>query len=73
MAVNEEWISLADAAQKLGTTSLNVLMRVRRGQLVGTEMDGEWVIDAASLDDSHRQAEPAIDASPCSGCRSDCR
>jgi len=73
MAENEEWISLTDAAQKLGTTSLNVLMRVKRGQLVGTEVDGSWVIDATSLDENHRQAEPAKVASACSGCRSDCR
>jgi hypothetical protein len=73
MSESGKWISLEEAAQKLGTTGLNVLMRVKRGQLKGTEVHGSWMIDAASLDACHCESQSPIVASACSGCKSGCR
>lgn len=43
-------ITLAQAADTLKTTPLNVLMHIKRGLLVGTEEDGIWAINQDSLD-----------------------
>ena len=45
-----EFIPAAEAAARLKTTELNVLMHVKRGKLVGRELDGRWEISLASLD-----------------------
>ncbi|NIQ95294.1 MAG: hypothetical protein GWO11_07120 [Desulfuromonadales bacterium] len=73
MSESTRWISLAEAAQKLETTGLNVLMRVKRGQLVGTEVHGSWVIDAASLDACHRSHQSPVVTPSCGGCQTGCR
>lgn len=48
--MKNQTISLAQAAETLKTTPLNVLMHIKRGLLVGTEEDGSWAIDQESLD-----------------------
>jgi len=45
----ENWTQIADAAQLLGTTPLNVLMHVKRGLLIGVEHEDGWLVDPASL------------------------
>jgi len=45
----EELVSLAAAAQALGTTGLNVRMQIKRGNLDGVEIDGDWRVTAGSL------------------------
>lgn len=47
---DECWVSLAEAARGLGTTPLNLLMRVKRGSLKGKEVDGAWFIEGTSLE-----------------------
>lgn len=43
------WLSLEQAAEKLGSTPLNVLMHIKRGLLVGAVPKGIWVVDPDSL------------------------
>lgn len=44
-----EFLPLHAAAQRLGTTPLNVLMHIKRRLLAAEERDGQWYVDAASL------------------------
>jgi hypothetical protein len=44
------FISLEEAALILQTTPLNILMHIKRGLLKGTEDDGLWLIERASID-----------------------
>jgi hypothetical protein len=46
----DKWIPTAQAAEKMGTTSLNVLMHIKRGMLLGLEGDGVWLVESASLE-----------------------
>lgn len=43
-------LPLAVAAKKMRTTSLNILMHIKRGMLKGVEEDGVWTIDSQSLE-----------------------
>jgi hypothetical protein len=43
------WTPVAEVAQRLGTTPLNVLMHIKRGLLVGIEQEGGWLVDPESL------------------------
>lgn len=73
MAAEQSWISLDDAAKKLGTTGLNVLMHIKRGQLVGREEAGGWVVEEDSLEKCCRSGEKAHLASGgCAGCSGGC-
>ena len=45
-----EKISLDEAAARLESTPLNVLMHIKRDLLTGEEIDGSWFIDVASLE-----------------------
>lgn len=45
----EHWLPLAHAAETLGTTPLNVLMHIKRGLLLGVELDSSWMVDPKSL------------------------
>jgi len=44
------FISLEETAKILQTTPLNILMHIKRGLLKGTEDDGQWLIERASID-----------------------
>lgn len=44
-----EKITLEEAATRLGSTPLNVLMHIKRKLLAGVEIDGSWFIEVASL------------------------
>ena len=43
-------LSVTEAAKILQTTPLNILMHIKRGLLKGSEDDGEWLIERASID-----------------------
>ena len=65
------WLPVAEAAQLLGTTALNVLMHVKRGLLVGVEHEGCWLVDPESLAELFRKRDageelPAVCQSNCS-------
>jgi hypothetical protein len=71
------WTPVADVAQRLGTTPLNVLMHIKRGLLVGVEQEGGWLVDPESLATLIQQRDagelPALCRSRCSknhGCQS---
>jgi len=49
MNTQPEMISLDEAARRLQTTPLNVLMHLKRGLLAGVEENDLWQIDADSL------------------------
>ncbi|PLY10923.1 MAG: hypothetical protein C0624_02105 [Desulfuromonas sp.] len=49
--MNENMISIEEAARRLQTTELNVLMHLKRGLLKGVEEDELWQIEASSLDE----------------------
>lgn len=46
----KEKISISIVAETLKTTPLNVLMHIKRGMLVGSEEEGNWMIDKESLE-----------------------
>lgn len=56
----DKQIPLSEAASRMGSTPLNVLMHVKRGLLPGEERDGNWFIDRAALEEflARRAAEP---------------
>ena len=43
-------VPISIVAETLNTTPLNVLMHVKRGMLDGSEEEGGWMIDKASLE-----------------------
>ena len=49
MDIQTEKVPLEEAARRLQTTPLNILMHIKRGLLRGEEKDDLWEIDAASL------------------------
>jgi hypothetical protein len=63
-----EALPLQVAAERLGTTPLNVLMHIKRQLLTAEERDGQWYVDAASL--QALQASQGTTAK--SLCRSQC-
>lgn len=44
-----EWLSTADAADRLGVDTAEVRRRAREGDLNALKVDGAWLIDPASL------------------------
>lgn len=50
MMEHAETVPIAMVAKRLNTTPLNVLMHIKRGLLQGSETEGGWQIDRASLD-----------------------
>lgn len=62
-----EKITIVKVAEQLKTTPLNVLMHVKRGLLKGTEEDGLWMIDKASLDTLLARTGGGKAADVCSG------
>jgi hypothetical protein len=53
-------VSLNEAASRLQSTPLNVLMHIKRKLLSAEEIDGNWFVDSASLEGflSSRQDAP---------------
>lgn len=50
MSEQTQMLPIAEAAQRLQTTPLNVLMHIKRGLLKGVEENGAWLVDGAGLD-----------------------
>jgi len=44
-------IPIEEVARELKTTSVNVFMHIKRKRIVGHEIDGEWFVEAKSLDE----------------------
>lgn len=63
-----EFLPLQAAAQRLGTTPLNVLMHIKRQLLTAEERDGQWHVEVASL----QALQAAQGATAKSLCRSQC-
>jgi len=79
MTATVEKLSIAEVATAMKTTSLNVMMHIKRGLLVGEEIDGVWYIPADSLASYLSQPERGSNVSVCkakshcgSGCSSSC-
>ena len=45
----EHWVPLAQAADVLCRTPLNVLLHIKRGLLAGVEREDGWLVDPDSL------------------------
>lgn len=66
-------IALEETARLLQSTPLNVLMHVKRGLLSAEEIDGQWWIDAASLEAFQLQHPEKASGSLCqSSCAHKC-
>ena len=46
---NTDYLTVTEAAEKLGTTITKILMLIRRYELKGREIDGEWFLEPESL------------------------
>lgn len=44
-------LPLSEAAKRLNTTELHVLMHIKRKKLDGVEKDGQWYLSQQNLDD----------------------
>ena len=71
------WVPLAQAAEILTSTPLNVLMHIKRGLLVGKECEDGWRVAAQSLEALVRQRGETGAATVCAsrsvkahGCKS---
>lgn len=67
--MNDERITVSEAAAELGTTRLRLLMLLREGVVEGEQVDGEWYLSRASLDAIRAKGGPAP-VSP--SCRTSC-
>jgi hypothetical protein len=65
MQQQTDWVPIAEAAQAMKTTSLNVMMHIKRGLLAGEEIDGIWYVLAESLTAYLRQSGDAARGSLC--------
>jgi hypothetical protein len=60
----EKLLDVDEVAIKLGTTPLNVLLYIKRGQLSGEEIEGKWYVESQSLEALMSSADVA-GAAPC--------
>ncbi len=67
--MSNEKIPLSEAANRLKSTPLNVLMHIKRELLIAEEIDGSWYVDTASLEDFLAKRK---DASQEPVCQSSC-
>ena len=66
-------MTVAAAAEMLKTTSLSVMMHIKRGLIAGEEVDGSWYVAADSLAVYLSQADDAARGSLCkSSCKHGC-
>ncbi len=75
MKNESEKLPLAEAAEAMNTTAVNVMIHIKRGLLSGEEVEGEWYVLADSLasflDDPNRGSNGSICKSHCKhGCGS---
>lgn len=70
MSINEnlpELVSIEQAAKKLGTTVVNVLMQIKQKRLTGREIDGVWHVTAESLARLLQEGSGPVSLAPCRG------
>lgn len=70
---DNDLVSIDDAAEMLGTTTVNILMNLKRGLLEGREIEGRWWVARASLaaHDGNTKAavaKPMCQRSTCGSC-----
>jgi predicted alpha/beta hydrolase family esterase len=68
-------IPIAEAAELMETTELNVLMHVKRGHITAEEKDGEWYINADSLitfQENNGKKVKVHKSGSCGGCNGGC-
>lgn len=66
-------LTVAEVAVALKTTSLNVMLHIKRGLIAGEEHDGSWYVFADSLADYQRQVAGQAKAQLCkSSCSHGC-
>ncbi|WP_305043596.1 hypothetical protein [Geoalkalibacter sp.] len=70
---DDSLVSIEDAAEILGTTTVNILMNLKRGLLEGHEIEGRWWVSKASLaahggDTRAAVAQPHCRRSTCGSC-----
>lgn len=70
---DNDLVNLEQAAEMLGTTSVNILMNLKRGLLQGREIDGLWYVSRASIaahggDTRSAVAAPMCRRSTCGSC-----
>jgi hypothetical protein len=65
----KEYLTIAEAAENLGTTLTKVLMLLRGEDLKGKEIDGEWFVEPDSVACCK---EHGIDMKAAKGCVSYC-
>ncbi len=70
---NQDLITIDEAAELLGTTTVNVLMNLKRNLLQGEQIDGEWHVSKASIathdgDTKKAVAKPMCQRSTCGSC-----
>jgi hypothetical protein len=58
-------VPASEAAETLGTTPLNVLLYVKRGQLKGWEVEGTWYVELDSLAVFQENAAGKKGPAPC--------
>jgi hypothetical protein len=57
-------LDVDEVAIKLGTTPLNVLLYIKRGQLNGEEIEGKWYVESESLKALMSSAD-VVGSAPC--------
>ncbi|KIH75994.1 hypothetical protein SAMN05660860_02831 [Geoalkalibacter ferrihydriticus] len=66
-------VTIEEAAAMLGTTTVNILMNLKRNLLQGQEIDGHWHVSKASLaahggDTKAAVSKPLCQRSTCGSC-----
>lgn len=59
-----QWMSAEEVASELGTTPLNILLYIKRGQLTGQEIDGKWYVAPESLA-ALKSGSETVGSAPC--------
>lgn len=79
MMTQVEKLTVAEVATSMKTTSVNVMMHIKRGLLAGEEIDGAWYVPADSLASYLSDASRGSNGSVCkakshcgSGCSANC-
>jgi ADP-ribosyl-[dinitrogen reductase] hydrolase len=73
METSGEKISVAEVAEILKTTTISVMMHIKRGLLKGEEIDGDWYVTAVDLAEYQSQAGGAAYGKLCkSSCGHGC-
>lgn len=65
MTRQTDLLTVADVATTMKTTTLNVMLHIKRGLLVGEEIEGMWYVQPASLSSFLNNAAGAARGSLC--------